>query len=96
MEFFKEDVNRILIALLIVHLLLFVGLTVYFQYSLMNIKKEYNLKEQQLETLIKQTIYEQLDYLEKVKSVTNLQKDMFGWRYYECMEELRNISEEDG
>jgi len=75
LKFLKKDVNLKLIFSIIVLLLLFTGFSVYYQKNLQNIKKEYNEKKEELESITAKLVSEEAKANEISQIKEKAQKD---------------------
>lgn len=94
MKFLKKDINRRLLVLIVFFLVIFIGFTVYYEYT---IKKVLNAKSQTDDLLIGVTgnsILQKLNQTDKLKEIALLDKAVLENKYTQLLSQNENLKKE--
>ncbi|MEK6892201.1 MAG: hypothetical protein AABX25_03380 [Nanoarchaeota archaeon] len=94
MKFLKKDINRRLLVLIVFFLVIFIGFTVYYEYT---IKKVLNAKSQTDDLLVGVTgnsLLQKLNQTDKLKEIALLDKAVLEDKYNQLSAQNENLKKE--
>lgn len=95
MNFLKKDINRRLLVLIIFFLVIFIGFTVYYEYTIRAVLKAKGTTDDLLGELGSRSIIQKLNQTDKLKEIALLDKAVLEDKYSQLTAQNENLRKEN-